>query len=66
MKITAGKYPAPLKIIDVVETGITKGPDQGFLEESEVCCVRLVSLSVGIYSDIQAQCIERAFLLKCF
>ncbi|VDP20333.1 unnamed protein product, partial [Onchocerca flexuosa] len=32
---TSGNYPAPLKILDVVETGITKGPDLGFLEESE-------------------------------
>lgn len=36
MKLTAGKYPAPLKILSVVETGITKGLDQGYLEESEV------------------------------
>uniref|UniRef100_A0A915PQF1 Trifunctional enzyme subunit alpha, mitochondrial n=1 Tax=Setaria digitata TaxID=48799 RepID=A0A915PQF1_9BILA len=35
MKMTFGNYPAPLKILDVVETGITKGPDLGYLEESE-------------------------------
>ncbi|MCP9264341.1 Trifunctional enzyme subunit alpha, mitochondrial [Dirofilaria immitis] len=35
MKMTFGNYPAPLKILDVIETGITKGPDLGYLEESE-------------------------------
>ncbi|VDM93411.1 unnamed protein product [Onchocerca ochengi] len=35
MKMTSGNYPAPIKILDVVETGITKGPDLGYLEESE-------------------------------
>ncbi|CAG9537291.1 unnamed protein product [Cercopithifilaria johnstoni] len=35
MKMTSGNYPAPLKILDVVESGITKGPDLGYMEESE-------------------------------
>uniref|UniRef100_A0A0R3S3Q5 Trifunctional enzyme subunit alpha, mitochondrial n=1 Tax=Elaeophora elaphi TaxID=1147741 RepID=A0A0R3S3Q5_9BILA len=35
MKMTVGNYPAPLKILDVIESGITKGPDLGYLEESE-------------------------------
>ncbi|KAL3997831.1 Enoyl-CoA hydratase/isomerase family protein [Acanthocheilonema viteae] len=35
MKMTFGNYPAPLKILDVIESGITKGPDLGYLEESE-------------------------------
>lgn len=34
--MTFGNYPAPLKILDVIESGITKGPDLGYLEESEV------------------------------
>lgn len=36
MKMTFGHYPAPLKILDVIETGITKGPELGYMEESEV------------------------------
>ncbi|EFO18646.2 fatty acid oxidation complex [Loa loa] len=35
MKMTFGNYPAPLKILSVVESGITKGSDLGYLEESE-------------------------------
>ncbi|VDN04862.1 unnamed protein product [Thelazia callipaeda] len=35
MKLTSGNYPAPLKILDVVETGVVKGPTEGYLEESE-------------------------------
>uniref|UniRef100_A0AAF5RX70 Trifunctional enzyme subunit alpha, mitochondrial n=1 Tax=Wuchereria bancrofti TaxID=6293 RepID=A0AAF5RX70_WUCBA len=34
-KMTFGNYPAPLKILDVVESGITRGPDLGYMEESE-------------------------------
>uniref|UniRef100_A0A2I3RNW4 Trifunctional enzyme subunit alpha, mitochondrial n=1 Tax=Pan troglodytes TaxID=9598 RepID=A0A2I3RNW4_PANTR len=34
-KETKGLYPAPLKIIDVVKTGIERGSDAGYLSESQ-------------------------------
>ncbi|XP_008068055.1 trifunctional enzyme subunit alpha, mitochondrial isoform X2 [Carlito syrichta] len=34
-KQTKGLYPAPLKIIDVVKTGIEQGTDAGYLSESQ-------------------------------
>uniref|UniRef100_A0A2K5J289 enoyl-CoA hydratase n=1 Tax=Colobus angolensis palliatus TaxID=336983 RepID=A0A2K5J289_COLAP len=34
-KETKGLYPAPLKIIDVVKTGIEQGSDAGYLSESQ-------------------------------
>ncbi|KAJ8866165.1 hypothetical protein PR048_033689 [Dryococelus australis] len=34
MKMTGGLYPAPLKILEVVRTGIEKGPTAGFEAES--------------------------------
>uniref|UniRef100_A0A2K6KLS6 enoyl-CoA hydratase n=1 Tax=Rhinopithecus bieti TaxID=61621 RepID=A0A2K6KLS6_RHIBE len=34
-KKTKGLYPAPLKIIDVVKTGIEQGSDAGYLSESQ-------------------------------
>lgn len=42
MKMTFGNYPAPLKILSVIESGITIGPDLGYLEESEVASLFLV------------------------
>lgn len=35
MKSTNGLYPAPLKILDVIRTGVDKGEDAGYLAESE-------------------------------
>ncbi|XP_078612366.1 trifunctional enzyme subunit alpha, mitochondrial-like isoform X1 [Branchiostoma floridae x Branchiostoma japonicum] len=35
MKQTKGLYPAPLKIIEVVKTGIEKGKEAGYLAEAE-------------------------------
>jgi enoyl-CoA hydratase/long-chain 3-hydroxyacyl-CoA dehydrogenase len=35
MKLTQGVYPAPLKIIDVVRTGIEKGSTLGYQKEAE-------------------------------
>ncbi|XP_066533573.1 hydroxyacyl-CoA dehydrogenase trifunctional multienzyme complex subunit alpha a isoform X2 [Hoplias malabaricus] len=35
MKQTKGLYPAPLKIIECVETGVEKGPAEGYLAESQ-------------------------------
>jgi enoyl-CoA hydratase/long-chain 3-hydroxyacyl-CoA dehydrogenase len=34
MEKTGGLYPAPLAIIDVVEAGVSRGPDAGYAEES--------------------------------
>lgn len=36
MKQTAGNYPAPLKIIDVIRTGLTEGADKGYEAEAKV------------------------------
>lgn len=33
---TKGLYPAPLKILDVIKTGIEKGPEAGFEAEAQV------------------------------
>ncbi|XP_044752590.1 trifunctional enzyme subunit alpha, mitochondrial [Coccinella septempunctata] len=35
MKLTGGLYPAPLKILEVIRTGLDKGRDAGFRAESE-------------------------------
>ncbi|GAB0094479.1 Enoyl-CoA hydratase [Sergentomyia squamirostris] len=35
MKQTGGLYPAPLKILDVIRTGVDKGPDAGYAAERE-------------------------------
>lgn len=35
MKMTGGLYPAPLKILDVIRTGIDKGEVEGYKAESE-------------------------------
>jgi enoyl-CoA hydratase/long-chain 3-hydroxyacyl-CoA dehydrogenase len=35
MKATYGLYPAPLKILEVVRTGLDKGADAGYKAESE-------------------------------
>ncbi|XP_008471263.1 trifunctional enzyme subunit alpha, mitochondrial [Diaphorina citri] len=35
MKMSGGLYPAPLKILDVVRTGIEKGPSAGYEAEAE-------------------------------
>lgn len=35
MKATGGLYPAPLKILDVVKTGLEKGPPVGYKAEQE-------------------------------
>ncbi|XP_063700986.1 trifunctional enzyme subunit alpha, mitochondrial [Culicoides brevitarsis] len=33
MKMTGGLYPAPLKILEVIRTGVDKGPEKGFEAE---------------------------------
>ena len=37
MKKTAGLYPAPLKIMDVMKAGIEKGDKAGYEVEAQVC-----------------------------
>ncbi|VDN17593.1 unnamed protein product [Gongylonema pulchrum] len=48
MKMTSGNYPAPLRILDVVETGLTRGPDQGYLEESLLAVIGAGLMGSGI------------------
>lgn len=36
MKQTAGNYPAPLKILECVKTGLNKGRQAGYQTESKV------------------------------
>lgn len=35
MKMTQGNYPAPLKIIEAVRTGLDKGSAAGYIQESK-------------------------------
>ena len=35
MKLTAGNYPAPLKILEVIRTGVVNGPSAGYAAESK-------------------------------
>ncbi|CAI4221195.1 unnamed protein product [Auanema sp. JU1783] len=35
VKMTAGNYPAPLKILDVIRTGVLKGNSQGYAHEAK-------------------------------
>ena len=37
MKQTAGLYPAPLKIMEVIRTGVEKGKVAGYEAECQVC-----------------------------
>ena len=37
MKQTAGLYPAPLKIMEVIRTGIEEGGKAGYEAEAQVC-----------------------------
>lgn len=36
MKQTAGNYPAPLKILEVIRSGLVDGKKQGYEEEAKV------------------------------
>nr|KAG5711755.1 hypothetical protein BaRGS_023519 [Batillaria attramentaria] len=47
MKMTKGLYPAPLKILEVVRTGLDKGKEAGYAAESEV--VAQVSIDKGMH-----------------
>ncbi|XP_012507943.1 PREDICTED: trifunctional enzyme subunit alpha, mitochondrial [Propithecus coquereli] len=52
-KQTKGLYPAPLKIIDVVKTGIEQGNDAGYLSESqkfgELAMTKESKALIGLY-----------------
>lgn len=39
MKQTSGLYPAPLKILEVIRTGLAEGPVAGYTAEAEVCWI---------------------------
>lgn len=36
-KQTRGNYPAPLKILDCIKTGVVQGVEEGYKKEAEVC-----------------------------
>lgn len=63
-KETKGLYPAPLKIIDVVKTGIEQGKDAGYLSESqkfgELAMTKESKALVGLYHG-QVLCKKNKF-----
>lgn len=36
LKLTRGNYPAPLKILECIKTGVERGPDEGYKTEAKV------------------------------
>lgn len=63
-KQTKGLYPAPLKIIDVVKTGIEQGSNAGYLSESqtfgELTMTKESKALMGLYRG-QTQCKKNKF-----
>uniref|UniRef100_A0A8C2S676 Trifunctional enzyme subunit alpha, mitochondrial n=2 Tax=Capra hircus TaxID=9925 RepID=A0A8C2S676_CAPHI len=63
-KQTKGLYPAPLKIIDVVKTGIEQGSNAGYLSESqrfgELAMTKESKALMGLYRG-QTQCKKNKF-----
>nr|XP_044628023.1 trifunctional enzyme subunit alpha, mitochondrial [Equus asinus] len=63
-KQTKGLYPAPLKIIDVVKTGIEQGSDAGYLSESqkfgELAMTKESKALIGLYHG-QVLCKKNKF-----
>ncbi|XP_049758668.1 trifunctional enzyme subunit alpha, mitochondrial [Elephas maximus indicus] len=63
-KQTKGLYPAPLKIIEVVKTGIEQGNDAGYLSESqkfgELAMTKESKALMGLYHS-QVQCKRNKF-----
>ncbi|XP_047379470.1 trifunctional enzyme subunit alpha, mitochondrial [Sciurus carolinensis] len=63
-KQTKGLYPAPLKIIDVVKTGLEQGSDAGYLAESqkfgELAMTKESKALVGLYHG-QVLCKKNKF-----
>ncbi|XP_041105751.1 trifunctional enzyme subunit alpha, mitochondrial-like isoform X2 [Polyodon spathula] len=64
MKQTKGLYPAPLKIIEVIQTGIEQGSDAGYLAESqkfgELAMTRESKALIGLYHG-QVACKKNKF-----
>ncbi|MBN3281932.1 ECHA enzyme, partial [Polyodon spathula] len=64
MKQTKGLYPAPLKIIEVVQTGIEQGSDAGYLAESqkfgELAMTNESKALIGLYHG-QVACKKNKF-----
>nr|KAF6328823.1 hydroxyacyl-CoA dehydrogenase trifunctional multienzyme complex subunit alpha [Pipistrellus kuhlii] len=63
-KQTKGLYPAPLKIIDVVKTGLEEGKDAGYLSESqkfgELAMTKESKALIGLYHG-QVLCKKNKF-----
>ena len=55
MKKTAGLYPAPLKIMEVIRTGIEKGEKAGYEAEAQVSM-----LVGGAAPAVTSSCTHRA------
>ncbi|KAJ8033396.1 Trifunctional enzyme subunit alpha, mitochondrial [Holothuria leucospilota] len=64
MKNSKGLYPAPLKIIDIVRTGMEKGPEAGYLAEAqgfgELAMTPHCSALMGLYHG-QVACKKNSF-----
>lgn len=64
MKLTNGLYPAPLKILDVVKTGLQKGPLAGFEAErngfGELAVTKESAALIGLF-DGQTLCKKNRF-----
>lgn len=64
MKLTQGLYPAPLKILEVVKTGVVKGPKFGFEAEhsgfGELCVTPQSKGLIGLYFG-QVACKKNRF-----
>ncbi|XP_043917547.1 trifunctional enzyme subunit alpha, mitochondrial [Protopterus annectens] len=64
MKQTKGLYPAPLKIIEVVKTGVEQGSDAGYLAESqkfgELAMTNESKALIGLYHG-QVACKKNKF-----
>lgn len=64
MKMTNGLYPAPLKIIDVVKTGLQRGPNAGYEAErngfGELTVTKESNALIGLFEG-QTQCKKNRF-----
>jgi enoyl-CoA hydratase/long-chain 3-hydroxyacyl-CoA dehydrogenase len=64
MKQTNGLYPAPLKILEVVRTGVDKGPEEGFKAEregfGELCATSESKALIGLFHG-QTECKKNKF-----
>ncbi|KAK3595279.1 hypothetical protein CHS0354_010887 [Potamilus streckersoni] len=64
MKASGGHYPAPLKILDVVKTGLREGIEKGYMSESEgfgeLAMTRHSKALIGLYHG-QTQCKKNRF-----